>query len=470
MKKLSLNSKSANTQTFYNFLSTLIRTGINFITMPIFTRLLGTEGYGLFSLYYSWYSILTCFSGLNLGCALATGMYKYKNDYLKFRSSLLFSGMFINLIGIIFACLLYIPLSNQIPYSFPIYMLLFIEASFSFVTGFANGAWTYEKKAKNNMIMSISNLMLSTILSILFLYFWQGNSNNLYIGRVLGVAIPEIAIGIIVWIYIFKEKKYGFNKEYLKYGLSFGFPIIFHSLSHQILGSSDKIMMQYFGIANSEIGIYSFFYSFTAILTTILSALNNSWVPFLYDDLDKKEYTVLNTRVKNYVQIFTVLTCGFLLVSKEVTKYFANSDYWQGMPIIPILVLVSYSTFIYQFSVNYELFKEKANIVAIGTIISACENILLNAILIPPYGMYGAAIATLISYATLAIIHTVVVRRWKYEKYPLTLKYELIGLLLVCIACAMYYLLGDMMLIRWIIALSLGIYLIYSVMKRHTIF
>ena len=42
-----INSKGANAQIFYNFVSTIVRTGVSFFTMPIFTRLLGAKQYGL---------------------------------------------------------------------------------------------------------------------------------------------------------------------------------------------------------------------------------------------------------------------------------------------------------------------------------------------------------------------------------------------------------------------------------------
>ena len=60
----------------------------------------------------------------------------------------------------------------------------------------------------------------------------------------------------------------------------------------------------------------------------------------LYDDLQKKNYQMLNEKVKNYVHIFTVLTLGFLMVSREVMWIFASSEYWRGADLIPVFVLI----------------------------------------------------------------------------------------------------------------------------------
>ena len=44
----------------------LLQKGISFITVPIFTRIMSTEDYGLYSIYISWYSIMTIFATLHL--------------------------------------------------------------------------------------------------------------------------------------------------------------------------------------------------------------------------------------------------------------------------------------------------------------------------------------------------------------------------------------------------------------------
>ena len=467
--KLSIKG-TENSQTFYNFLSTIIRTSIGMITMPIFTRLLGATQFGLFSIYTSWLTIISCFICLNVGASLGTGLYKFKNDYYKFRTSTLIEGTVITLGFVALFIIFQKPVLSVTKYTFAVFLLLIVQAFFEYVCNFANLSWTYEKQAAKNMLMSVVSLTSTTVLSILIVTNWWGSSSELYLGRVIGVAIPEIIIGVIVWVALFKRQPYGFNKEYWKYSIGFGFPIVFHALSQQVLGQSDRIMMERMGTNGAQIGIYSFFYSFVAIMTAILNALNNSWCPFLYDRLESKSYEDLNKKVKNYVQVFSVITIGFLMLSREVVKIFANDEYWEGVTLIPILVLAVYSTYIYQFAVNYEFFNAKPKIVATGTVLAAFANIVLNYILIPKYGMYGAAIATLLSYIALAIMHTIVVNNWKLEKYPLSYKSVAVGIGSVLVACTLYYLLGDLAVIRWAIGIMLGAYLIFAIRRRRTVF
>ena len=464
-----IKSKGENSQTFFNFLSTVISSGIAFITMPIFTRLLGTEQFGLYSIYHAWLTIFICFMGVNVFSSIGTGRLKYADKYLEFRGSILMEGSLFGMAAAILLAVFYPVIKPAFGYSFGLFLVLLLHALATFVTSFSNTSWVYEKRAARNMLVSTILLLSTSAISIYLLVTWKSDA-PLFYGRVLGTAVPHMLIAAFVWIWLFKERPAGFNKEYWLYGLHFGMPMVFHLLSHQVLGQSDRLMMQWFAVSNSEIGIYSFFYSFVAILTTILNALNTSWCPFLYDDLKKENYEVLNKKVKHYVQIFVVMSLGFLLLSREVMKIFANSEYWPGAPIVPILVLVVYCTFFYQFAVNYEFFCEKPKYVAIGTVIAAILNICLNAIMIPRWGMYGAAIATLISYVILAVLHTIIVNVWKQKRYPLSYMPVILGLFVVIAGCAAYYLLQDLILLRWAVAACLGIYLIMSVYKRKTIF
>ena len=70
---------------------------------------------------------------------------------------------------------------------------------------------------------------------------------------------------IIVWFVLFIKRPVGIKKEYLKYGIAIGFPIVFHTLSQQILGQSDRVMMKFFCISTAEIGIYSLFYTLSSV-------------------------------------------------------------------------------------------------------------------------------------------------------------------------------------------------------------
>ena len=59
MNHLKEKKLNVNTVAIFNILGPIILNGINFFTIPVFTRLLGTENYGLYTIYYTWVNTFT---------------------------------------------------------------------------------------------------------------------------------------------------------------------------------------------------------------------------------------------------------------------------------------------------------------------------------------------------------------------------------------------------------------------------
>ena len=67
----------------------IVQRGINFLTMPIFTRIMPTADYGTYTVYNSWYTIIVIFATLNLSAfVFSKGMVKFSDDRDGFELSL----------------------------------------------------------------------------------------------------------------------------------------------------------------------------------------------------------------------------------------------------------------------------------------------------------------------------------------------------------------------------------------------
>ena len=457
-----------NKTTVLNISSTFILQGLSFLTIPIFTRLLGAEQYGIFSVYNSWVVVLSCIMGLNVGSSLGTAKHHFKDQYEEFRSSTLLLGTIASALIIAICMALIVPLSKIMGYGYIIYILMVITAFANFIINFAQLTFIYEKKPWSNFIFSIT-LSVSTIAISILLVLLAKNEER-YLGRIVGYSIPYVVIGVVLWFVFYFKKPTLLKKEFVKYALILGVPIVFHSLSQNILSQSDRVMMQLMKVSDADIGIYSLYHSFVGVLATILVAFNNSWAPFFYDDLDNGDWIGLNKKAKNYIELFTVLVIGFLLLSREVSYLLADEEFWPGIDLIPLVAIAIYFTFLYQFPVNFEFYNKKTSIIAIGTCAAAIANIALNIWLIPLLGMYGAAITTAISYFLLFLIHFFVVKLNKNWEYKIQFTSFIPSILLVASTCGLFYLLKEFIICRWVLGALLGVFELYRIYKRKTLF
>ena len=461
--------KNKNQTVFYNILSTIILQGVAFFTTPLFSRLLGTENYGIVSVYTAWVQVISITFGLQTMVTIPIAQNEYSTEKQEtYQSSVLLMSVvsFMTLGGI--ALLLPESLWMQVKLSRFMLLLIILQAFGTFCVNFLNMKQIYEWNAGRNFALAMTTTFSTVILAFILVHRMSSKDN--YWGYLIGYAVPYFVLAVLICIYILRNGKRGEWFKYWKFCIVISFPVILHGLSNILLSQSDRIMLQQL-LDNSITGVYSLALTFGSVLAAIYSALNNSWVPFFYQYMGEERYDRLKHHEKNYLELFTVLTIGFMLLSTEVYQIFAGREYWDGIRYLPIIAMSNYFTFLYSFPVNYEFCKKRTSIVAIGTVLSACCNIFLNLILIRHVGAIGAAIATLVSHILLFVFHHLL-SFYVINKgdYPFRFREFLPYLLSVLCAVTVVYVIADYSILRFMIAMILGLMELGRIIQRKSIF
>ncbi len=461
--------KSTNRIVFLNILSTVIIQGLLFIASPIFSRMLGTENYGVVSLYNTWTMIISAVFSLQVGSTLQVARTQFPlEDQPKYQSSILCFGTTNYLVFSLMILLLINPISRLIKMESMMIVVMMLHSYGQFCVGFLNAKYTCEFKATQNFLLSVVTSAGSIGLSIYLIYQIPQETN--YWGRILGNAIIYALLALVSWFLLFPKGKTVFHKEYWKFALPLGLPLVLHSLSGLILGQSDRIMLQHMGTA-SMVGIYSLAYSFSTVLNVIWNALNNSWVPFYFEYTRLGQFDEMKRKAKNYLELFTVLSSGFVLLATEVYHLYADKSFWGGTNLIPILSIGYYMVFLYSFPVNYEFYHQKNKFIAITTILAAICNIILNWVFIRAMGPLGAAIATAIAHAIQFLFHYICAKYIiKKGDFPFSMKMLMPYTAVFLIIAMLPLVLPEAWLIRWGLGAILGVWELYRMVKRKSIF
>ena len=142
-------------------------------------------------------------------------------------------------------------------------------------------------------------------------------------------------------------------------------------------------------MSKSDVGLYSKAYLFGTFIGMGFDVITLLWAPYV-----QKEKRFISTRIKvinRYATWFLVLT--FILFFAALS-YFDDSYY----AIVIIITLSFISRVGYQIYIPILTAFDKTAIVAKITIFSALITIFLNLLLIPNYGVVGAAVTTFISF------------------------------------------------------------------------
>ncbi len=420
-----MNNKVIKSGIWYTICNFLVK-GLTFITMPIFTRIMTSSDIGNFSNITSWFNILAIITTFEIYSSVSIARFDYKDKLNEYISSslilgtlitfmfyiivLIFNSFFINLfnmdlktINIIFIYLLFYPsiqmfmIKNQINYNY-----------------------------KNTIVLTMINAICSTLFSVLFALFF---SNKLY-GRIIGYFIPLTIVAFMVYVYIiFKGKK--ISIQYWKYALKISFPLIWHLLAGYILSSSDRIMITKL-ISPEANALYSVSYTLSMAVSILWTSMNNSWSPWAYDQMDKKNFHNLREKSKPYTLFFLIIVFIFMLFTPELLLIMGGRNYIQAKYVMPPVMVGYIFQFIYSLYVNIEFYHKKQKNIAIGTIIAAVINVILNLIFIPMFGYIAAAYTTLFGYFILLLIHFLFVKKMKCTNWYDTNFFVKVSILAIC--------------------------------------
>lgn len=458
-------TSSINSQTAFNIASLVLVNGLSFIITPYISKLLGTEGYGVCSLYITYVSIISIICGCKISSSLYTAKVKYEDSFGEYCASTFILGLLTSAAVILVVLLFKNHISSWIEIDKKYVPLIAIQGVAGYIIVFMTSYQTNNKKAELNLLLSFSVMFATTVLSIILIKMKHGS----YEGRIYGLAFPNIIIALICTFLLLKDNAPAYVSEYWKHSILFGLPIVFQELAGVILNQADRVML-YKMNSFSATGIYSLGVTFAHITAVIYQAFNRSWVPFYYEDVYRENRARIISRVKSYMFNITLIAAGFLMASKEVYLLYAPADYRGGIDIVPILALGCYFQFLYFFPVNHELYKGKTIFVAIGTITAGIVNIILNWVLIPPYGMVGACIATAISNIALFIFHSIITRYLYSSDYYISTKMFIQCIVTVSLTYGLYYLSINKALIRWSIAGLCSIIFVARAVKRKGFF
>jgi O-antigen/teichoic acid export membrane protein len=438
-------------------LGNLFDKAIAFITVPIFTRLLSTADYGVYSTYASWVSILAVILTLSVGNSVRVGVVDFKesiNSYISSIFTLATLSAFVIGIVLIIICNFF-----PIAHLKHLILLCLIQAYATSIIQTVQIKYMMELKYIQRTVLQCLPNIVVVILAIALI---KKMDHDKYLGRIIPGALVFFVIALAYIIYYIFAGRTFYNHEYWRYALTFSLPVIFHSLSTVILQQADKSMITWLR-SSSETGIYSLAYQFGMVPLVITTTVENIWVPWFTQRMETKNKARVNIMVFPYVTIVAIICSGVMLVAPEVLKFMTTPDYYGAVYIIPPVVLATFFMFLASVSLDLEYYKKKTKSIAINTLIAAIVNIILNYLFIPIYGATAAAYTTVVSYVISFLMHYIVARHLDPELFPIGLYIP--SICIVVLFNILTITLMDYPYIRWTIGILLAAISVIAGMK-----
>ena len=379
-----------------NFLNRIV----SFLLIPVYTRFLTPNDYGIKELV----GLSTDVLGILLATAISSAIYRFYFEYEseKDRSEVISTSIIAiggagltalaillfftrNLAGLIVD-------NSDLSYFFTI---SFVSMWFQSLNDVGYNYLRANQKSLRFVVLSFLKMAIAIGLNIYTVCF-------LKIG-VLGILISTLASAVfmtlVLVIPMMIKIRLQFSAEKFKEMLKYGLPIVPSQFGAFIVHLSDRFFLKaYCSIADT--GLYSLGYRFGTLPANFISdPFNQTWQPRRFEISKQEGAERVFGRIFTYfLFLISFAGLGVSALTLDVLKIIADPKFWPAYKVVPVIVLAStIFTFHYHLNMGILIAKKTKYLAYInfsnGVVVTG-----LNFLLIPRYGVYGAAYATLIAF------------------------------------------------------------------------
>jgi len=241
--------------------------------------------------------------------------------------------------------------------------------------------------------------------------------NNM-IGGVTSVIAANAVMSLFTLLFLWKEFKafkWNFNLALWKEIMAYSLPMLIVGLGGMVNETLDRLMLGWWNVSKIDIGTYGACYKLSILITVFIQAFRLGAEPFFFKQASTENPQRVYARVMKFFVIVISIMFLFVALYLDIWKHFIqNPAMWDGLKIVPILLLANMFLGIYY---NLSIWYKVTNNTKSGawiTVSGAIITIAINYLFIPRYSYVASAWATFACYGTMMVTCFL----WGQKVYP----------------------------------------------------
>lgn len=429
--------KNLVSQTAVYGLSSIVGRFLNFLLVPLYTRVFVAGEYGVVTQMFAYVSFLAIIFTYGLETAFFRYSEKEKgnpNIYSTALISIILSSISLTGILILFSPQIAEALSTGPHSVLPQYISWFaLVLALDAIAAIPFARLRQENDALRFAVIKVINILTNVGLNIFFLIVCPKLINGSFHSVIAMIYSPSLGIGyvflsllvsnVITLLLLTPEIlriHYKFDSQLWKSMIIYALPLMIAGFAGMINETFDRILLPILipdkSTAMEQIGIYGACYKLSILMTLFVQTFRYAAEPFFFSHSSKENAREVYSRVMHYF----VIVCSFIFLAImmyiDIVKYFIGSEYRSGLKVVPVLLMANLCLGVYyNLSIWYKLTgqtKWGAWLSMFGAVITLA----LNFWWIPIMGYMGAAWATLACYASMMVLSYVIGQ--KYYSVP----------------------------------------------------
>ena len=380
-------------------LSELINKAIPFLLLPILTRYLTPDDYGVIASFTAFISFIAIFIGLSGHGAIDANFFRLEKN----RLGIYIANVLIILLLTTLLCLLFVfvfsdMIESKLAISFEWQILAVIVALGQFITLINLSLWVVEQKPLQFGIYQFLQTILITAISIILIVGYSYN----WEGHLLGVVIGTLVLSFVSLIVLNKRgyMSLKIDKLDMKDFLKFGIPMVPHQLSGWLRSQGDKFIIISI-LGSGATGLFAVGQQMGLVMSILMISLNKALYPILFKFLSNDMTNdSKNKLVKfSYSLFLGIALMGVILISllELLYPHFLGNEFQDSLVLTQLIVFGFMLEGFYYVVVNYIFYFKKTSSLAKITFTVSLLHVAISFLFVKLLGIVGAGYALVIS-------------------------------------------------------------------------
>lgn len=365
---------------------------ISFFLVRLYTSCMSPEEFSTADLLYQANNVLYPL----ITFCMADAIIRYGLDKAYDNKQVYTAAMSLTIIGMTLLAL-FMPVFNSTNayggYSFILFVFCYCSGFRQLASSFVRAKGYVKLFALDGILATLTTLIFNLLFLVVFKLGIIGYILATICSDVLSFATLTIIAGLNNY-FDFRYLRKTLIKEMMKYSV----PLIPSYVLWWITAASDRFFVIAM-VSQAENGIYSASSKIPTLLLLVSTLFYQAWQMSAIENKDDSSLSKFFSQVINaYTSLLFIAAAGLILIVKPLTIILVQEDFRSAYHYTPLLIIAMVFQCLCVFvSSVYNVRKKSVNSM-LTSLVAAVVNIILNFILIPKYGAYGAAIATAISY------------------------------------------------------------------------
>jgi O-antigen/teichoic acid export membrane protein len=382
-------------------IGSVVNSAFGFVLLPVYARYLRSGEYGVLQLLTITLTLATII--LKFGLNHAFFRHYYETEDHEHRRRIVGSTLIFLVLSAAFFTAILATVAPQVSDLIfagdarrsDLLRYIFLISFFEIITVIPDSILRANFKSARYSAINIASFAFQVTLISYLVIAVDATVESILLGRLISVAFEAA----IFYFMVRRDLSLSFSAAELRAMLAFGVPLIFGQIAFTLFMMIDRFFLERF-VTKQELGAYAMANTLVSAVSILVTVpFSQVWTVMRFSVMNEEGAEEYYSRVLTYIIFVSMfLALCVAAVAGDGLLLYALRSYWAAAAIIPLLAMSAVLDGASRV-LNIGITLRKRTIYAPIVIVAALVvNIALNFALIPPYGIIGATVSTLISY------------------------------------------------------------------------